>query len=226
VGGLCAVAAARFVREPHLVDFTFPLWVRLNTIQQHFASLMHHIAAGNLRRPHGARSRRSPRNVSPPGAPTSRRRLPAGRAWLVRELGHEAMLYRAQVESLLAQPEVADVLAAAPAARQLLDPLCRMLGVSTAVLAATPDSPADAITRRRRLTGGTPQVSAAPLPAAPSPACHETRLRIARSVLPRACPRRRAAAPTPNGPPANSSCVMPRLVLIAFTSIRSGTWMR
>ena len=51
---------------------------------------------------------------------------------LTRDLGYEAVGYASQLEHLLAEPGVADLLAAAPAAQRVLNPIRHMLGVGPA----------------------------------------------------------------------------------------------
>jgi len=123
LAALAALLARRFLREPRLVALIVPLWTRLNRSAGRFERLMARLAAGKLPRP-----RR-------PGRSGPHRRgatLPSGRGWLVRALGHEAAGCASQLEHLLAEPGVADLLAAAPAAQRILNPLRHMLGVGPA----------------------------------------------------------------------------------------------
>ena len=69
------------------------------------------------------------------GARAAGGQIPAGRAWLVRELGWEAAGYGCQLEALLAEPAMAAVVAGMPAVGQVLRPICRMLGVVAPALA-------------------------------------------------------------------------------------------
>ena len=55
--------------------------------------------------------------------------LPTGRGWLVRVLGHEAAACASQLEHLLADPEAVRLLAQAPGAYRILNPLRRLLGI-------------------------------------------------------------------------------------------------
>jgi len=123
IAALAALVARRFLREPRLVALIVPLWTRLNRTARRFERLMARLAAGRLPRP-----RRSGR-----GGPHRRgAALPTGRGWLVRALGHEAAGCASQLEHLLAEPGVADLLAAVPAAGRILGPLRHMLGVGPA----------------------------------------------------------------------------------------------
>ena len=117
--GLAGLVAARFLRRPRLVGLIGPLWRRLTRV------------AGRVERamlqPDRVRAARVPgaRGVRAVGV-----QLPAGKAWLVRELGWEAAGYGCQLEALLAEPQMAAVVAGMPAIGRVLAPVCRMLGVA------------------------------------------------------------------------------------------------
>ena len=127
LAALAAIVARRFLREPRLVALIVPLWNRLNRTASRFERLMARLAAGTLPAPRRAAARR----VRPLPVPR-RAGLPTGRGWLVRALGPEAAACASQLEHLLAEPGVAELLAAAPAARRVLGPLRHMLGVGPA----------------------------------------------------------------------------------------------
>jgi hypothetical protein len=55
-------------------------------------------------------------------------------AWLVRAAGWEAAGFGSQLRVILQQPEMVALLQAAPQARRVLTPLCRMLAVETGLL--------------------------------------------------------------------------------------------
>jgi len=57
-------------------------------------------------------------------------RLPRGQAWLIRLLPGEAASYGCQLQALLADPQMAALLAAAPEAGRILRPLCRLLAIT------------------------------------------------------------------------------------------------
>jgi hypothetical protein len=61
-------------------------------------------------------------------------RLPRGFGWLLPMVPHVAACYAGQLRTVLAEPEMVALLQAAPQARRLLGPLCRMLGVEPSVL--------------------------------------------------------------------------------------------
>ena len=54
--------------------------------------------------------------------------MPAGKGWLIRAIPNEAAIFRGYIETLLAEPEIAELLTVIPAARSLLAPLCCPLG--------------------------------------------------------------------------------------------------
>ena len=120
LAALAALVARRFPGQPRLAAFIIPLWTRLNRAARRFERLMARLAAGVLPKP-----RASGRH----GGPRSAIALPAGRGWLIRILGHEAAAYAYQLQTLLAEPAVAELLAQAPAAQRILRPLTRMLAI-------------------------------------------------------------------------------------------------
>jgi hypothetical protein len=143
--GLAALIARAFLRHPSLAPLILPLCRRLNRTARRLATLMARLARhGATRR--GEASDRGASPTAPKGprgqAPRKRCRafaprertcpIPTTHAWLVRTLQHEAAAYASQLSHLLAEPGVSDLLDAAPTARRLLRPLCRMLGLPDA----------------------------------------------------------------------------------------------
>jgi hypothetical protein len=185
VAGLAAVVARRFLREPHLVALTVPLWGRITRAARRFGRVMAALAAGRPPRPsHAGRSRSAPDH--PPPAP-SHPRLPQGRDWLVRVLGWEAAGFGSQLEAMLREPGVAEMLAASSAACRILRPLCRMLAVHDDALPAAP--------KRARAAAPITPAPATAAPAAP-PRPHQ---RVRRERI--AHPATFAATPAPwDGP--------------------------
>ena len=120
LAALAALVARRFLCQPRLVTLIVPLWNRLNRAARRCERLMAQLAAGRLPQP-----RRPGRSGPHPVGAT----LPGGRGWLVRALGPEAAAYAAQLESLLAEPAAAELLALAPSAGRILRPIAHMLGV-------------------------------------------------------------------------------------------------
>jgi len=54
--------------------------------------------------------------------------------WLVRAASYQAASYGAQLRHILEQPEMVELLKAAPQAARILQPVCRMLAIENAVL--------------------------------------------------------------------------------------------
>jgi hypothetical protein len=117
---LTALIARRFLREPRLAALIVPLWSRLNRAARRFERLMTCLAAGRLPKP---------RKSGPSGPHRSVAALPTGRGWLVAALGPEAAACAMQLQTLLAEPATAELLAAAPTAGRILRPLARLLAI-------------------------------------------------------------------------------------------------
>jgi hypothetical protein len=123
VAGLAALVASRFLREPRLACLIVPLWTCLTRTAGRFDRLMARLAANRPPKPRQPGPRR-PRQATRPASV-----LPTAPGWLIRALPNEAAAYAGQLESLLAEPGTADLLAAFPAAGRILRPLGRMLGL-------------------------------------------------------------------------------------------------
>ena len=94
----------------------------------------------------GKAMRRAPRAVAGPvGVTVAMEAMPVARArvesiwprefsWLATLMAHHATVYTAQLERLLAEPQMVALLTASPQAARLLRPMCRMLGVTPALL--------------------------------------------------------------------------------------------
>lgn len=140
VAGLAALIARRFLRMPHLVGLTVPLWRRISHVVHRFSRAL-------VRPARGRPARTGRRAASREYAPS----LPSGRGWLVRELGYEAAGFGCQLEALLADPAMQAVLIAMPAMGRILRPLCRMLAVPVvAALVAPVVAPAVDVTALAR----------------------------------------------------------------------------
>ena len=151
------------------------LWPRLNRLAIRFTALAARVAAGTAAPRRSTSLRAAGARPRKPYA-----RLPRGFAWVVRMVPGTAA-YGSQLQHLLADPEMAALLAAAPQAGRLLRPLCRMLGVRPPPALVPPTRP----TRPRK------PPSSRPAAVRPSPAA------------PPAGPKRAAPRPPPNacGPP-------------------------
>jgi hypothetical protein len=127
VTGLRQAAADRAGRDPAIAPLVTLLWKRLARLTSRFDALLARLDAGHpapLRRPRVLPARTAARAAPAPGL-----RLPGSRYWLIRLLPGEAASYGSQLQALLAKPETAALLAAAPEAGRILRPLCRLLGV-------------------------------------------------------------------------------------------------
>jgi hypothetical protein len=129
--GLVALIARAFLRDPRLAPLILPLCGRINRAARRFAAVMALLARhGALRRGEASdRGALAPRKRTRPFAPRTRCPIPTTPAWLIAALRHEAAAYASQLAHLLAEPGISELLDAAPAAKRLLRPLCRMLGL-------------------------------------------------------------------------------------------------
>ncbi len=146
IDGLCRSVAARIAGRRLAGPLIILIWTRLRRIGRDFAGLAARIRAGRTVR-RSATGRRPAR----PRGPRGPRRLPQGFAWLLPLVPEAAAGYGSQLRHLLAEPEMAALIAAAPQARRILRPLCRMLGVRLPpgpapkdAAPAAPDPPATA----------------------------------------------------------------------------------
>jgi hypothetical protein len=76
--------------------------------------------------------------------------LPRRFGWLVVAGGHRAAGFGSQLRAVLAEPEMAALLAASPAAVRVLRPLCRALALELPCFADTPRAPRPARPREPR----------------------------------------------------------------------------
>ena len=120
VGGVAALIARRFLRDPRFFKLTGPLWSWLNRTVQRIGRVRM-VPAAPVAAPRPQRVRT---------VPVDRVRLPSGRGWLVKALGWEAAGYGSQLDALLHEPEMVALLETVPAVGRLLRPLARMLGVT------------------------------------------------------------------------------------------------
>ena len=162
--GLCSAVAARGGGRDRLAGpLVILIWSRLRRIAAQVAALAARIAAGRQRR---YPARRPPR-ATPRRAP--HRTLPHGPAWLLA-LVPQASGYGSQLQHLLAEPEFAALVDAAPQMRRLLRPLCRMLAVRPPAVLALPPRPAQPGASAR------PSAGVPPPPAPPPPRREEPTL--------------------------------------------------
>ena len=145
------------------------VWARLRRLGSRIARLAARLEAGAKPAPPRPAAAR-------PKPPRPRKRLPEGRAWLVR-LVPEAASGASQLQHLLAEPEMAALIAASPQMGRLLRPLCLMLGVAPSPELVKPPPATPAAPAR-------PAACRAPgtWPPAPAPGPRRT------VSAPRACP--------------------------------------
>ncbi len=122
--GLCRVVGARGARDRALTPTMNLLWARLRRMAARFDRLAARVRSASRPAAPAATLRRTPRAQRPQPAG----RLPRGFAWLIR-LAPEAAAYGGQLQYMLADQEMAALLAAEPKLRRLLRPLCRMLAI-------------------------------------------------------------------------------------------------
>ena len=135
MAGLGALIARRFLKMPHLSRFTVQLWNYLNRATRRFYRAL-------TRKPGKVRAKRE-RVERPDDARARAVALPSGRGWIVRELGWEAAAYLSAMEVLLSEIGTQAALAGSPRASLVLRPICKMLGVTVAVVA--PEVAADVV---------------------------------------------------------------------------------
>ena len=121
IAELIGFIALRLGRHPRLASLTPRLCNRLNRAARIIATTMARIATGKRPRIDLRRNRIRPHRPRP--------NLPTAPGWLLRELKHEAALTRIRLESLLAEPGIADLLAQAPTIERLLAPFRRALAI-------------------------------------------------------------------------------------------------
>ncbi len=128
VEGLCRAIAARGAASGPALPLLLLVWSRLRRLAARFARLATRLRGGTLPVPASRLRGPASRRAAVP-SPHQPRRLPEGFAWLVR-LVPQAAASASQLQHLLADPELAAIIAAAPPMGRLLRPLCRMLGVA------------------------------------------------------------------------------------------------
>ena len=128
---LIGFIALRLGRHPRLASLTPMLCNRLNRAARIITRMMARLAQG--RRPRIDLRRNRARSHTPhpptPHPHNPAKGLPTSPGWLLRALKHEAALTRMHLETLLAEPGIADLMAEAPTLQRLLNPLRRALGI-------------------------------------------------------------------------------------------------
>jgi hypothetical protein len=176
-------------RGNNLPPFVVFLWRRLLRLEGRFQRLYAHWKNGTLPKP---RAPRPARTREPAAAAPFR--YPTNRAWLVGRHGFVIAGYASQFRHWLTNPEIIEFLAAAPQARRILSPLCRMLGATLPPLPAPAPAPAPAPPPPPAQPPPPPPAPPEPEPAAAVPAPNP----VAEHGAPRPA---RAPPPTPRRPP-------------------------
>ena len=115
---LATLITYRLARHPILARLVVPLHAYLRNLARRLAATLARIAQGH---PPRTTTKRAPT----PRPPTFR--IPAGKGWLIRAIPNEAIIFRGYIETLLAEPEIAALLAERPRLASLLAPIRRAL---------------------------------------------------------------------------------------------------
>ena len=167
---LCPLIAHHFLRHPWVhFSVTIPLCNRFARYARRLSVLMARIAAGHLPTPRVRASRRAAR----PPSPKPRSPIPTQFGWMLKSMGYHVALYRSHLERLLAEPGMADLVAAVPSAARIIRPLCHMLALPSPckpparhARAQQPPAPEPCPAPKPSLA---PEPSPAALPDAPPP---------------------------------------------------------
>jgi len=143
VSAVAALIARRFLRDPRYMALIVPLWGWLNRTVRRFGRVPM-VAAPIVV---GVKRERAVAGA----VPVARVRLPAGKAWLIKALGWEAVGFGSQLRTLLAEPEMAALLAALPRAQRVLRPLGRMLGVEVGPVVVRVHKPRPPVVQKPRV---------------------------------------------------------------------------
>jgi hypothetical protein len=134
IEGLREALGVRAEKDLSVALLMLLAWSRLGELSARFARLFAAFQQGRLaaaRNGHfGGRRKRDEeeRRRFGPGDPALPSRLPSKFGWLV-EAAPESAEFVGQVQEWLEHPDLAGLLAQAPQAERLLNPLCRMLGI-------------------------------------------------------------------------------------------------
>ena len=178
VAGLRGVIAPVASRDKARAAFFMFIYNRIGQAALRFEKLVARWKAGTLPKPRVRTAR--PAKADPPPRKPLPFYIPRGRAWLQRALNHYEVDgcrlingCRSQFLHHLAAPEMREFLQAAPQARRILNPFCRMLGMNLDApygVPLPPAPPAPPAPRPRR-----PRQSPPPTPPDP-PIPQPTRL--------------------------------------------------
>ena len=135
VAGLRGVIAPVASRDKARAAFFMFIWNRIGQAAHRFEKLVARWKNGTLPKPRLRAAR--PAKADPPARKPRPFAIPRGRAWLQRALNDYEVDgcrvingCRSQFLHVLASPELREFLQAAPQARRILNPFCRMLGMN------------------------------------------------------------------------------------------------
>ncbi|MGC8469076.1 MAG: hypothetical protein ACP5NI_04125 [Acetobacteraceae bacterium] len=159
IEGVCRAIGTHAAKERLLAPVLRLVWSRLRRIGARFARLAARIPAGAPPRPH--RTLALARRATPPASRPPHRwaGLPRRPGWLLRFLPPMVYPAKSQLEYLLADPEMAALLAASPGLRRSLRPLCRMLGLPVPVGPRHRAADRGPESRRQESAGGAAEMS-------------------------------------------------------------------
>ena len=130
--GLCRAVAGRIAGGAMAAAMIVTVWLRAQRVERQILAMLARFQAGRLLvGGMGRPGNRGGRVVAASG------RLPRRFGWLLAMVPGEAAAFASQIQAVLAEPEMQALLAAAPRARRVLGPLCRMLGIEAEVLAGS-----------------------------------------------------------------------------------------
>ena len=138
IGGIGAKIGAHLARNRHLEPVLALVWRYLHRAAPRLERLIARWKAGKLTpRPRPARPAPNPAAATPCAA---KPRLPSRRGWLVRLVQPTAQ-HIGHLQALVATPELAELLAAAPQAGRILRPLFRMFATELPDILRLPPRP-------------------------------------------------------------------------------------
>jgi len=134
--GVVALILRYYVRHGRLAPGLTLFLNRLNRAGRRFTRIAARLAAG---RP-ASRARHSAPSPRPAEA-APRAKIPyirQAKGWLLKDLKHEAALYRGRLETLLLEPAAVEIAAHTPQFVHILRPLCRILALEPACIPPQP----------------------------------------------------------------------------------------
>ena len=120
--GMRAALAPHVNRDRTRTAVLLCAWTRIGRAASRFQALFTRWQSNTLPTPRPTRAARTTETRQKPY-------FPAGRAWLAGTTDHHVRGRASQLQHLLAHPDMAEFLAAAPQAGRILRPLCHMLGI-------------------------------------------------------------------------------------------------